>query len=93
MTASIAPPVGCKQLCSVTYRAGSWASEAGTHAAPGHIRYCEHGHIWICVPAWAPHFDFWDRLTRWRNPILHRRAQRILAAAPQSRTTTGQKRK
>lgn len=76
--------VECKHTWHSDY--GPNRSIPGTHASKGDVRRCGHGNIWIATGRiresyYFTQHDEWDRVSRFWEPLLYRKATRALTAA------------
>lgn len=67
----------CGRGCRYTY----WRNYG--HVSIGDVRRCEHGKVWRATgykreSRFFLSLDEWESLSRWRNPVLYRRAVRAL---------------
>lgn len=77
----------CDHDCSSTWRYAHGASVPGgpfpgTKADEGDVRRCEHGRIWLFAgvkeDGYWNKFDQWRPVSRWLQPRVYRRAERVL---------------
>lgn len=79
----------CRHECSRTFHGEHGGALPGgpfpgTSGSPGDVRRCDHGRLWVYADSRENGFycliDVWRPISRWWEPVLYRRARRLLDA-------------